>query len=168
MTALFATRRRPGRFSTTGGGDLNYWRAKAGTGAGNNTAGLFSITFSTAISAFGFYGTDIGDFEGTLSLLLTPSGGGADVQLDVPNSIGSNGSLLFFGFLDRTISYSKITFRTAGSSVTSDYFGFDDFLVADRNQITATATPEPGSLALAGLGLLAAASITLRRRRAAR
>src|SRR4029077_6622467 len=65
----------------------------------------FSINFSSPIAAFGFYGTDIGDFGGVLSLPLTDAGGHTS-SLIVPATAGSNGSqpangsVLYFGFYD--------------------------------------------------------------------
>ena len=148
-----------GRFNTTSSGS-KYWRVNSTSGAGN-----FSITFDRGVSAFGFYGTDIGDFGGVLSLVLTPFGGGPDETLIVrPQSAQSAGSgaLLFYGFADTNSVYRMITFVSSGTSTAEDYYGFDDFVVADRGQIRVptppTGMPEPGSLALAGLALLAAAS----------
>lgn len=156
-----------GRFNTTTGGS-KYWQAQAGA-VGTGSAGSFSIAFSTAISAFGFYATDVGDFEGSLSLQLTSTTGDV-VTLAVPNTVGAaNGSLLFFGFLDSATSYNKITFLTSGTSLTPDFFGFDDFIVADKGQILPSAggnTPEPTSLALAGLALAAAGFAARRTRQA--
>jgi hypothetical protein len=151
-----------GRFNTTPGGS-QFWLTSAG-GNSSGAGGSFSISFGSAVSAFGFNGTDIGDFEGGLSLLLTPSGGGPDVTVNVPNTSGAaSGSVLFFGFYDMATSYSKVTFLTSGSSSATDKFGFDDFIVADRGQIITPdtgggggKTPEPTSLALVGLALAAA------------
>ena len=140
-----------GRFNTTAGG-ARFWEAQSGP---NNR---FSIQFSRAISAFGFYGTDIGDFGGDLSLILTDAVTGLDETVQVTGS-GSNGALLFYGFASRNVAYNKITFQTAGAT-DIDYFGFDDFVVADRSQIRVPnpPLPEPGSLALVGLALLGAAA----------
>ena len=140
-----------GRFNTAAGG-TRYWEVQSGPG------NRFSVDFSRAISAFGFYGTDIGDFGGDLSLILTDAVTGLDETVQVTGS-GSNGALLFYGFASRNVAYNKITFQTAGAN-DIDYFGFDDFVVADRSQIRVPnpPLPEPGSLALVGLALLGAAA----------
>lgn len=147
-----------GRFATSG---TNYVETNAGGG--------FAISFSSAISAFGFFATDIGDFGGQLTLRLTPDGGGAFVDLTVPHTLGVSGStdaaLLFFGFYDLDQSYTNIAFL---NSSTGDVFGFDDMIIGDRQQVTPTPTnpiplPAAGWLMLGGMGALAA----LRRRRKA-
>jgi len=139
-----------GRFPISG---TNYLETGAGSG--------FTITFSSPISAFGFYGTDVGDFGGALSLDMTKSGGGS-VLLPVGNTIGSNGStsgsVLYFGFYDLTNTYTSITFDNTGSGGV-DIFGFDNFSIGSLQQVTPT--PEPGTLSLLGLGLL----VFLRRRK---
>ncbi|RYF03219.1 MAG: hypothetical protein EOO77_31405 [Oxalobacteraceae bacterium] len=48
-----------------------------------DASSTFSLTFSDAISAFGFYGTDIGDIGSALSLTLTGTNG--VTVLNVPN-----------------------------------------------------------------------------------
>jgi hypothetical protein len=122
------------------------------TGAGSG----FTITFTSAISAFGFYGTDVGDFGGSLSLGLTGSNG--NTNLAVPNTVGNNGSTsgsdLYFGFYDTANTYTSITFNNLGSGGV-DVFGFDDFSIGTLPQVTPT--PEPGTYVLVGAGLLALA-----------
>lgn len=155
-----------GRYNTTAnlaaGEPGKYWRVNA------SGSGEFSISFSRNISAFGFYGTDIGDFGGILSLVLTPANTTLPLESltvrPLTGSAASNGVAMFYGFADANRAYSKITFVTSGTLLagsTSDYFGFDDFVVADAGQFIGTTPPgipEPGSLALTGLALFAAAS----------
>ena len=143
-----------GRFNTTAGGS-RFLQVSTGT--------EFTLSFSTAIAAFGFYGTDIGDFGGVLSLILTPWNGGPDETLVVrpqSNQAAASGALLFYGFADMSSEYRRITFVSLGTTSDQDFFGFDDLVVADRGQIRVPTTPpgvpEPGSLALAGLALFAA------------
>lgn len=118
----------------------------------------FTITFSEGISAFGFYGTDIGDYSGQITLHL--QGGGA-VDLTVPNTInGNDGSLLFYGFIDPEVKYTSISFGNTAAGV--DAFGFDDMIIGDRQQVVSD-VPEPGSFALVGLAL-AGLGVVRRRR----
>lgn len=149
-----------GRFNTTENG-LQYLRVNS------DSAGTLTMTFSKAISAFGFFGTDIGDFGGTLSLILRPEGGrvtGEDDETlvvragDGIKNEDAGGNLLFYGFAGANLRYTSITFKSQGDVETGDYFGFDDFYVADAGQFITTTpgVPEPASLALAGLALLAA------------
>jgi hypothetical protein len=123
-----------GRFATSG---TNFF----------STADTFTVNFSSPIDAFGFYGTDIGDDGGQLSVTLTKVGGGT-VTLAVPNTIGDpNGSLLFFGFTDSTTSYTSITIGDSAPGV--DVFGFDDLTIGQ-----VAVVPEPSTLLLCGLALL--------------
>lgn len=130
----------PGRWPTSG---TQFWEVDSG--------GTFNITFGTAVSAFGFYGTDIGDFDNRLRVTLTAVGG-ATTQFVVPHSLGLSNtanSLLFWGFIDSTTAYTSIRFDNAGTG--GDVFGFDDMVIGSREQIR---VPEPGTLALLALGLL--------------
>ncbi len=126
----------------------------------------FTINFSKAISAFAFFGTDIGDYDGTMYMDMYLDG---DLKTtltvrDETAPAANGGELLFYGFASPDVAYDKIVFRTK-SPGGNDVFGFDDFWAADAGQLVApTPAPEPGSLALVGLALAAAG--LMRRRKA--
>jgi hypothetical protein len=112
------------------------------------------LTFSVPQVAFGFFGTDIGDFNGQLTLRLD----GVDL-VTVPHTVaGPNGSGLFFGLIDTANPFTTIEFLNSG---TGDSFGFDSFTIGTREQIVPV--PEPGTLALVLVGL---AGMGIVRRRA--
>jgi hypothetical protein len=128
----------------------------------------FAINFSAPIAAFGFYGTDIGDFGGALTLTLTETGGGT-VTLPVNNLLGSgtgsleDGSVLYFGFYDTTQTYTSIAFNNNAAG--TDFFGFDDFSVGSLQQVQPS-VPEPSSLiGLVGFGLIGFAALRQRKAR---
>ena len=127
------------------------------------TTGTFNLAFSSPISAFGFYGTDIGDVAASLVLTLTGSNGVTTLAVpNVVNSTTADGSALYFGFYDTTNTYSAISFAGAGN----DVFGFDDFSIGSRQAVAPTpgAVPEPASWAMMILGM-GAVGFAMRRRR---
>lgn len=123
-----------GRYPISGD---NYWEVGSS----------FTLTFSEAISAFGFYGVDIGDFNGQVVLGLV---NGGTTTINIGNSTNIlGGSVLYFGFYDLDEAYTSITFQNTASGV--DYFGFDDFTIGTIENITPV--PEPATLILLGTGL---------------
>lgn len=141
-----------GRYSVPSATSSRYWEATAGSGG-------ITVQFSAPIAAFGFYGIDIGDFNGTVSLELTDTFGNLS-SLIVPTAAANlaNASVLYFGFYDTTVQYTSVSFITTGGS--GDVFAFDNFSVGSLQQVNPV--PEPMSLAILGAGL---AGLGLVRRR---
>jgi uncharacterized protein YceK len=115
----------------------------------------WGISFSTAQAAFGFYGVDIGDFQGQVTLTLT---GGGSASYNIPHSVPApGGSVLYFGVIATTAAetFSSVTFSNTGSS--TDWFAFDDMTIGTLQQVTDPIIPEPMTMlsALVGIGGLA-------------
>lgn len=114
----------------------------------------FTITFDQPITGFGFFGTDLGDFDGEIVLDITDING-VVTPVPVPHErsgeiddIGNflNASLMFFG-VTNTTPFWKVEFRNDGGIL--DRFGFDNLIVSQAEEV-----PEPGSLVLLASGLL--------------
>lgn len=120
-----------GRYAVSG---TQFWEVDAG--------GRFTINFSQQVGAFGFYGVDIGDFGGQLTLTL--AGASTTKQVTVNNTIGSSGStdgsVLFFGIIAETMeeAFSSVSFSM--STGQGDVFAFDNMTVGGLSQVK---TPEP-------------------------
>lgn len=138
------------RWATSG---TRYWEAQSAN---------FSIQFdeNAKIAAFGFYGTDIGDIDGQLTLALTYLDGSTQNFL-VPNTINAvSGSALYWGFINTDKYFKSIHFGTTNGS---DFFGFDDMTVGAVKNLEPV--PEPATMMLFGTGLTLLAGIGARRKK---
>jgi len=125
-----------------------------------DVSSTIGLTFSSSVAAFGFYGTDIGDINGALTITLLRNGGPSTV-LNVGNTLNApDGSLLFFGVIDTANPFDGIQFGNTAAG--DDFFGFDDMIVGDARQVTG-GVPEPATWAMLILGF-GAVGATLRRR----
>ncbi len=142
-TGQIANNSSSGRFNTSAAGS-QWWNAE----------GDLNLAFDTAISAFGFYGTDIGDFPGQLMLTLTDTNN-VVTSLVVSSTLGGlDGALHFYGFIDNSKGYRNIAIGNTGNG--TDIFGLDDIVVVAQVLATDPGThpvSEPGVLALMLLGL---------------
>ncbi|WP_373538670.1 PEP-CTERM sorting domain-containing protein [Chamaesiphon sp.] len=122
--------------------------------------GIFTINFANPVAAFGFYGTDIGDFNGQITLSLNDV---VSSVLTVPNTIsGPNGSALYYGLIAQTANetFNQVTF--GNTNVGTDFFGFDNLTVGTLSQVAPpTAVPEPFSI----IGTLVGGTAALRMRK---
>lgn len=138
--------------SQTGGGRLAGSPAfgtfaTSGSQFYDNEFDAFTVSFTSAIAAFGFFGTDIGDFAQPLEIVLD-TGLASERMFTVANTInGRNGSLLFWGITDTANPFTTVTFVQSSG----DRFGFDDLTVGDARQVT-PGVPEPGTWAMMLLG----------------
>jgi len=146
-----------GRYATSGS---HYWEVSA-----SSTTATFIVDLGLPIAAFGFFGIDIGDFDGQLSVRVTKTNASTQI-INVPHPTGGgttggqNGSVLYFGLIASSAAeqFTKIEFLNTDTVGTdTDTFGFDDMTIGSLQQVCTgnCPVPEPDVLALlavAGLG----------------
>ena len=100
-----------------------------------------SLTFSQPQSAFGFYGVDIGDFNGQVALDFGLAAGGM-LRVDVPHTQAApGGSALYFARIDTDHPFTSVTFL---STTGLDNLAFDNFTIASGSQVISSGLPTPG------------------------
>ena len=113
----------------------------------------FEVRFGVPQVASGFYGVDIGDFDGQLLLDLVHEDG-TSTQVLASNGVrNAGGSVQYFGVLSIERPFTAVRFGNT-APVGYDGFVFDDLTIGTRAQRAEVA--EPGTLALALPLLLAA------------
>lgn len=129
----------------------------------------FGISFSQPVAAFGFYGVDIGDFEGQLTLTLLNTLSNFQQTVTIPHTIkGAGGGALYFGLIAAPSEvFNQIVFGNTAPGV--DYFAFDDMTVGSLAQVKPQPVPEPMTIVslLMGGGMLAGAKRWQQRRQGA-
>lgn len=149
----FGTANTQGRFTISGSRYFETDPGAAGMpnpGDHDNT-GDFALTFTNPVTAFGFYATDIGDFGGVLQVTYHLLGGGAHLE-SIGNPSTTSGAIYLGVTTDDLLHpFTSVTFHNTFS--TQDFVGFDNLTAGT---ISGTpVVPEPGTLAIWGIGALA-------------
>ncbi len=136
-----------GRFSVSDDGD-HFLELPTSIASDGGTAS-FSLSFEKAQSAFGFYATDLEKSDVELKLTMTLENLlGQTLTYTIPHNKGiASGSVLYFGVLDTDTAFTKVTFT--GNNITRDWFGFDDFTIATKEQIV----PEAATFVFLSMGI---------------
>lgn len=98
-------------------------------------AGDFRLSFSQPLLGFGFFGTDIGDLGGQLTVNIRYVDG-STLEMVVPHGLAiDSGSALFFGITNTERLFDEVEFSISGNL--SDGYGFDDFVVMPAETLRA-------------------------------
>jgi len=93
----------------------------------------FEVVFTGPISAFGFFGVDIGDIAGQLTFVAIDKDGN-ECEVVVPHEVdGPSGGVLYFGYIDIFNPFTRVRFFNNDGF--SDRFAFDDFTFATPDDV---------------------------------
>ncbi len=109
----------------------------------------YSIAFSEAQAAFGFYATDMGDAGNNDFGLKITFEDDTTETLNIPHG-DTNAAELYFGYLNTDKLFTSVEFLADGP-IERDGFGLDDVTIVTADRVLPVSTPEPAAL----LGLLA-------------
>lgn len=130
-----------------------------------NGSNSFNVAFGSPVAAFGFYGVDIGDFGGSLTLIFTRVNN-TTFNVNVPTASGSggstSGSVNFFGIIETSLTpglqLQNVQFSITGGPGTVDNFAFDNLTIGSRLQVV------PAPFSILGPGLLMGWALKTRKR----
>ncbi|MGB3402410.1 MAG: PEP-CTERM sorting domain-containing protein [Microcoleaceae cyanobacterium] len=127
----------------------NYWSLTYG----EDVQDTYSIDFSQAQAAFGFYATDMGDAgKNDFKLKFTFEDETTEI-VDIAHG-KTNAAELYFGYLNTDKLFTSVEFLANGP-ISQDGFGLDDVTIGTIDQVTSV--PEPATV----LGLLAVGALGL-------
>lgn len=141
-----------GRYPISGD---NYWEQPI------LTTDNFYISFASPVAAFGFWGIDLGDFDGVITLRVYQNYA-SNIYTDyVPDLPDAHGNVIFWGLID-TNTFDRIDFLSSGG-VSNETFAFDDMTVGSLEQISTV--PEPATMTLLATGLAGMAAARRRKQK---
>jgi hypothetical protein len=123
-----------------------------------NSANKFKIRFASSLSAFSFWGTDLGDNKNTLTVILRKAGVNVQSKLiDYLDANAGNSSVFFFGGIAQNAAeqFDEVELLSSISS-DGDAIGIDQLTVGTAAQLTPQSKPVPTPALLPGLVALAA------------
>ncbi len=158
----------PGVGTATMTGDATVVAGHTGVGrypiSGTNwveTSTSLAIDFDSPTAAFGFYGIDVGDFGGDLTLHFI-DGTTMDFTLGTAGMAG--GSVMYFGYINDVNLFNRVEF---GNTVPGDdFFAFDNMTIGSVEMVIPPIPDAGTTFGLLGMALLGLAAANRKLRNA--